>query len=350
MEPSFYWRTYRAILASAAAHPFDVLHVQNKHSLPGAFAAAKRLGFPLAYTIRDLSILCSTGQCLMAFPPVHPQCGRTRFWWQTCRPLFMHSYVAPQPAARLRATLGLLRYHTYMQLYRACLARVDGVIGVSAGILQVYQSAHLRTGRQATVVYNLPPQPTAVDEGELDRLRHKYGLANRRLVLYAGKLSLGKGTQVLADAAGAVAAQVSDVLFLFVGDGPLHTTGAHSRVLGRVPHAELLSLYHLADLVVIPSVWPEPMSRVGLEAMAVGKPLVGTSVGGTPEQIEDGISGLLVPRRDPVALAAAILRILTDDDLRRHMGEAALRLLATKFSRPASIAKLVAFYSTLAHV
>lgn len=346
-DPAFYRRTQRALLAEAARKPFDLLHVQNKHSLPGAQAAARRLGIPVAYTLRDLSILCPAGQCLMAYDPAHPECGRFGFWWRVCRPLFMarHASVAP-----IRLTAGLLREQAFVRYYRRLLARVDGVIGVSRAILGIHRNAGLQTGRRSTVISNPAPAPDPPAEPCCERraaLRARYGIQPGPVVLYAGKFSPGKGTQVLADAAGLVARPRPDAQVLFAGEGTLQLPAAGARVLGRVAHDDLLSLYPLADVVVIPSVVPESMSRVGLEAMAAGRPLVGTRIGGTPEQIDDGTSGLLVPRSDAPALAAAILRLLNDDGLRRSMGEAGRRLAATRFSADAIVAELVEFYRAL---
>ena len=87
-----------------------------------------------------------------------------------------------------------------------------------------------------------------------------------------------------------------------------------------LPQAELFALYRAADVVVVPSVWPEPLSRVLLEAMRIGRPVVATAVGGTPEAVEDGVTGLLVPRQDPEALAKAVIELLLDPERRERMG------------------------------
>lgn len=345
LTPGFHRRTRRALLDEAARTPFDVLHAQNKHSLPGAFAAARALGIPVVYTLRDLAILCPTGQCQMAWDPAPAACGRFDFWWRTCRPRFM-ARRARGPT--WRTTAGLLREQAFVRYYRRLLGRVDGVVGVSRAILDIHRRAGLRLGRRSAVIANLPYAPgdavAAPTPDQRAALRSRYAIGPGPVVLYAGKLSPGKGSQVLADAAGLIAASRPDAQILFAGEGEIELPPASARVLGRLAHDELLALYHLADVVVVPSVVPESLSRVGLEAMAAGRPLVGTRIGGTPEQIDDGVSGLLVPRGDARALAAASLRLLGDASLRARMGEAAKRLVATRFGAEASLAKLVAFY------
>jgi glycosyltransferase involved in cell wall biosynthesis len=119
------------------------------------------------------------------------------------------------------------------------------------------------------------------------------------------------------------------------------------RNLGSLHHDHLQALYHLADIVVIPSIVVESLSRVGLEAMAAGKPLIGTNVGGTPEQIEDGVTGLLVPRKEPAILAEAIIKLLSDETLRKNMGIAAQKKITTTFSYEANLQKMEDFYGRL---
>jgi glycosyltransferase involved in cell wall biosynthesis len=81
--------------------------------------------------------------------------------------------------------------------------------------------------------------------------------------------------------------------------------------------------------------------------MAAGKPLIGTNVGGTPEQIEDGVTGLLVPRKEPAILAEAIIKLLSDETLRKNMGIAAQKKITTTFSYEANLQKMEDFYGRL---
>ena len=100
------------------------------------------------------------------------------------------------------------------------------------------------------------------------------------------------------------------------------TTGdlARSRSIG----ADAWCLRH-GRRVCCPSRWPEPLGTVNVEAMAAGKPVVASRVGGIPEVVEDGITGFLVPPVDRKALTSALSRLLNDEDLRRRMGGAARR-------------------------
>jgi glycogen(starch) synthase len=141
-------------------------------------------------------------------------------------------------------------------------------------------------------------------------------------VLFAGRLSPEKGVLELVEAA--------DGLNLVVaGDGPLRTRvpGAH----GFVPHDDLQRLYARAAVVVCPS-RREGFGVACLEAMAHGRPVVATSVGGLLDLVVDGETGIVVPPRDPAALRSALERLLADPDLRRRLGTAGRDRARTLFS------------------
>jgi glycosyltransferase involved in cell wall biosynthesis len=103
----------------------------------------------------------------------------------------------------------------------------------------------------------------------------------------------------------------------------------HVILLGFRP--DVLSLHKVFDVFVMSSV-TEGLGTSLLDAMACGKPVVATEAGGIPEVVEDGLTGLLVPVRDPEAMAAAIIRLLHDAGLRRQMGEAAILSVRERFS------------------
>ena len=342
-NPLFYLRSARQIERIARRERLDILHAQNKYSLPGAWLAARRLGIPVVYTVRDATMICPLGQCLIKYEPVHPECGHWGHWWRDCRPTYIDNYLSgKRKSLRVNATLLWLWLDT--RLRRWFFRRADGVIGVSEGILKVYDQAGLLTGQPARAIYNLPPSDAPLPDDEIAELRRQMDLGGHKIVFYAGRFSLGKGTHDLVKAADVVVQTVPEALFLFAGQGNLALSGPHTRSLGRLAHDEVWRLYHLADLVIVPSRQPEPLSRVALEAMASGTPLVGTRVGGTPELIEDSVNGRLVERGSPAQLAKAITSLLLDDDLRARMGQASRELVHTRFAPEASLERLVDFY------
>lgn len=321
---------------------FDVLHAENKYMIPGAWLAGKLLRRPVVATIRDTLMICPFGRCLMVYDQVPATCGRQEMW-QLCRDEHIAVYIRPQNrlhSLKARLTTAYLRWDTYLR--RWFLSRLDGVIAVSDGILEVYRQARVALGRQATVVYNIPPEPATVGV----KPKTSFGLPPGPLVLYVGKFSPGKGTADLVAAAKLVIERIPNAQFAFAGGSELDGVEriANIHVLGRLPHEEIEALYQIADVVVSPSVWPEPLTRVLLEAMAVGRAVIGTKVGGTPELIKDGVNGLLVPRRSPPELAEAIVRLLEADQTRQKMGENGRQRLREKFNPDRSIERLLSFY------
>ncbi len=125
------------------------------------------------------------------------------------------------------------------------------------------------------------------------------------------------------------------------------TGGANVRWLGPVPNREVQALYLVADVVVVPSVIPDALSRVLLEAMAAGAAVVATRVGGTPELIVDRKTGLLVERSDPAGLAHAIATLLRDPALRAELGGAARRHLDELAGRQAGLERTLAAYARI---
>jgi len=132
-------------------------------------------------------------------------------------------------------------------------------------------------------------------------------------VLYVGRLSPEKNIDVIAEATAGLPRIVA-------GDGPLRDLLPDT--IGFVGPEEVSNLYRRAAVVVVAS-QAEGLPNVVLEAMAHGKTVVATPVGGIPTVIEDGKTGLLVPPRDAVALRSAIEKALFDRELRRKLGQAA---------------------------
>ena len=103
------------------------------------------------------------------------------------------------------------------------------------------------------------------------------------------------------------------------------------------------------DLAVLPS-YREALGLSVLEAMALSRPVVASNVGGIPEMIEDGVTGLLVPPADPMALAAAITRLLVDHQLADMLGRAGHDLVHDRFCVERMVADIEAIYAAAAEV
>ena len=162
---------------------------------------------------------------------------------------------------------------------------------------------------------------------DLDALRKDFAEPDERLVLLVGRLVYEKGFQLALDALPGVIERLGKVRFLVAGSGPhepelkkqaerLEIDG-HGTFLGWIGDDVLHSLYRIADLTVVPSLY-EPFGLVALEAMASGCPCIVADTGGLREVVPHDV-GLRFRARDPKALGEMVERVLTDDGLRDRL-------------------------------
>ena len=167
---------------------------------------------------------------------------------------------------------------------------------------------------------DLQPQPQA----ELRRLRGEFAAPEEKLVLLIGRLVYEKGFQLALEAMPEVIERAPGTRFLVAGSGTHEAElRGQARELGLLDHGTFLgwigddvlhSLYRIADVCVVPSIY-EPFGLVALEAMASGCPCIVADTGGLREVVPDDAAGLRFRARDPEALAAVAVRVLTDPDL-----------------------------------
>jgi len=343
--PWFHLSLCRALVDEARRHGADVIHAQDKHALVGSYLAARRLGRPVFLTLRDVGLICPITTCLLSNEFVPDDCSALKLQ-RECAAFYLDHYIGQGALRRARVRLNLALLYADAQLKNLVLRRLDGLISVSAGLLEIYlRSGHGRRER-AYVVYTLSSAAPPAEEAEVRAVRARLGLDGRKAVVYVGKLSLGKGGPVFLQAAERVAQTRPDTVFLIAGaDRSGQSPAADVRWLGRIEHEAMPALYRAADLVVLPSVGPEALSRVPLEAAAAGRPTVGARAGGIPEEILDGETGIVVERGDPEELAKAMLRLLEDEGLRTRLGEGARRFVGQRFGADAVVESLLAAYA-----
>ena len=187
-------------------------------------------------------------------------------------------------------------------------------------------------------------------------LRRELGLPpSAPLVVVFSRLNRMKGVEYFLDAAALLAARFPEVRFLIVGDGAGRSElEAHAGRLGLAERVtftgfrtDVPDLLPEAAISVLPSL-SEGLSNSLLESMASGVPVVAARVGGNPEIVEHDISGLLVPARDPAALAGAIGSLLQDPQLAARLGEAGRRrVTGISFSMERSLSEVEGLYERL---
>jgi glycosyltransferase involved in cell wall biosynthesis len=185
------------------------------------------------------------------------------------------------------------------------------------------ERAHMLGAREVRIVPSGVSSPDTVGPSE-----------NPPHVLFVGRLSIEKGILEFLQA-------TEGMPRVIVGDGPLRDRVPEA--VGFVPPAGLGPYYERAAVVVCPS-RREGYGVVAREAMAHGRPVVASAVGGLVDAVEDGVTGLLVPPRDVAALRAGIERLLGDVDLRDRLGRAARSTARERFSWSAATEATIRSY------
>jgi len=178
-----------------------------------------------------------------------------------------------------------------------------------------------------------------------EELKRKYDLENRRVILSAGRLVKRKGAlEFIRYSMPDIIENVPDVIFLLVGEPPreslTHKENITSlikketkklgfekyvRMMGKIDQKSLVEYYNLCDLFVLPVIPVQGDSEgfgiVCIEAGSAAKAVVGTDIGGIPDSVEDGRSGILVPPNNHKMLTREIIRLLEDSQMRNAYGE-----------------------------
>ena len=167
-----------------------------------------------------------------------------------------------------------------------------------------------------------------VDAARSDALRQRLDLVGKRVVLIAGRLSREKGMRQILLALDQLREALPEVRLLVLTardiESQIPAEFAHLRpyirIGGWLSGPDLRAAYQLADVITVPSIYLDPFPTVNLEAMALGKPVVATCFGGSPELVLDGETGFIVNPFDTAAFADRLSRLLRDEGLRRELG------------------------------
>ena len=244
---------------------------------------------------------------------------------------------------------------------RAALGRAVDALDQVVTVSRAIREATERLGRPRREVLVVPNgADTAVFfPRKRDEARARLGLpAGERIVTYVGKLVPRKGVDALVEAMALLAARPGGApLLVAAGIGEMRgdleararALGVAERVrfVGKVGHEDVAWWMAAGDVFVLPSL-SEGLPTVVCEAMAVGRPVVATAVDGTPEIVEEGETGYLVPPGTPEALAVALARVLDDEALAARLGARALERALEDYTWAANARRMAAIYADLA--
>lgn len=293
----------------------DIVHCHNIYGglTTSILDVCRRMRVPCVLTLHDYKLTCPS-YLMLHGGKICQRCAGGRFWQCTATACHKHNL-----AASLVSTFEAY-YNEWFRKYR----RVDYLIAPSHFMVEKMLAHGLPAGKLLCIPNGIDPSqyvPSYEDGGYM---------------LFLGRLSREKGVRTLIDAIAGTAVRIK-----IVGDGPEReqlASTVRERNLKNVSlegyrfGMELTELVRGAMCIVVPSEWCENASMTVLEAMAYGKPIIASRVGGIPEQIEDGVTGILVAPRNSVELRAAILTLAEDRDGRIAMGRKARARLETCFS------------------
>jgi len=230
------------------------------------------------------------------------------------------------------------------RLVERLVCRLADRVVVNAEVIKRRLIAEGYDGRRLTVIPNGTVEVPPASPRRRAALRAEFGLPPHAPVVgLVARLEPVKGVEYFLEAAARVAALRPDVRFLIVGGN--RVSEVYSEQLKRLTvrlglqhlvrftgfRADVSDLYSLFSVSVLSSL-SEGLSNTLLESMAAGLPVVATAVGGTPEAVQDGVTGILVPPRDSAALARAIDRLLNHRGLAEAMGRAGRSRVDAHFS------------------
>ncbi len=221
---------------------------------------------------------------------------------------------------------------------RWCFDRASAITACSGDLLSRARALGAREEKTQLIPYGADLKEFHADPADARRIRARLGLnGDELMVLGVGRLVYKKGFEFLLQAFAQVLPRAPHARLVIVGEGDCRDEweqraadlGVASRVTftGAVLREEIPAYYAAADIVAVPSVRDEAgnvdgLPNVALEAMAAGKPLIASRIGGLPQVVRPGLNGLLVQEKNPRELAEAILTLAADANLRQRFGAA----------------------------
>ena len=326
---------------------FDVLHAQHVMTTVAGIDAAKDAGVAAIATVRDYWPVCYWSDLL------HTKEGLALC--PECTAANMRACIQPRAGAMWPLALPMIPYmRANLASKRSGLARADAVIAVSHRIAE-----DLRARAPELAKTRVEVIPNAIDVAALrataeqgaGRTENEGTGSDGAYALYLGKLAPNKGTRYLIDV---IRRADLDWPLVIAGDGPdraaleaeARASGKQVTFLGWLDKDEATRWLARAGMLIFPSRGPESLSRVLIEASALGIPIAAMDTGGTRDIVEPGVTGLLSD--SPEGLAKDVRLLRHDEMLRRSLADAARRKVERQFEAGAVVSRIEALYREVA--
>ena len=323
------WDTHRELRALLAAERPDVAHFTNTFPLvsPAAYDACRSADVPVVQSLHNYRLLCPAATFLRD-GRVCEECTQ-----HSLRRAVRHGCYRGSRAAST-VVAGMLALH---RRRRTGSERVDAYVALTGFARARFVAGGLPPDRIAVVPNFVHPDPGERSEAG--------GYA-----LFVGRLAAEKGLHVLLDAWRRLGVRVQ---LRIAGDGPLRPAVeaevrrdlARVELLGSLPRGDLLKVVQGARCLVVPSLWYEGFPMAIAEAFACGVPVIASRLGGLPEIVAEGRTGLHFASGDPADLARTLENAWADPDALAEMGHAARREYEAHYTAAHHAARLEEVYA-----
>jgi glycosyltransferase involved in cell wall biosynthesis len=320
-------------------HAIDLVHAQHELTGPPAARAARAAGIPSVCTVRDYWPLCYWSD-LVRDPAVGNVCPG-------CSPGNMTRCLPPRAGASWLLAAPFIPYmRANLRGKQDDLASADAIVAVSHAV-----AGYLRQRSPALAASRIEVIPNGVD---VARVRDFVASQPRPMAgdyaLFVGKLAPNKGAGALVDLVQRARLMMPLVI---IGDGPARASlqeaakrsSSDIRMLNWLDRDDVFRWLGHAAMLIFPSSWPEPLSRVLLEASALSRPIAAMNTGGTADVVVDEETGLLSASLEE--LAGDVSRLASDPALRRRLGEAAGARAQQLFDVPLVVSRMERLYADL---
>ncbi len=323
----------------------DIVHVQELLILPASIKAAKKLKLSVMATIRDDRFICNLAICKRK-GDIFLKCSNRKYLnclKKTSKEIFniefpayiLLPFLKPRPKRLLN-----------------CLGECNKIISVSNYIKEILIKVGVNR-KKVQAVYNLMPD-WKINKEDVRKLKKKYG-KEKFIIFSSGRLVDYKGFHILVSAMPEIIKNKKNIILLIAGDGPLknelirlinkHDLNNNVKLIGKIDYDKIKNYYAMCDIVVAPSIWQEPISRIIWESFILKKPLITTNTGGTKEYVKNLSTGILVNDFKPSTFAKEILKLEKNNKLRLKLGKKGFNLL--KNHNNIQINKYIAIYKKI---
>jgi glycosyltransferase involved in cell wall biosynthesis len=323
-------------------YKIELIHAQNILTVPPSIIAAKKTKIPVIAHIRDYWPICFRRTFIRPNGSICDRCNSKNLIKCIRLEGLVSSFSMPVSLPYILANMGIKQLSLHQADHIIAISEAVRTLLLTRQPFDVLKHVSRLSQQKISVIPNIMPIPSKrLTQHELFAMRRNYKLdENDMLVLYAGQLTYGKGVLILIKALKPLLQKNHSIKLIILGKGPLANHlekiksrfGDQLRYYGFLPYRKVLKFYQMADIVVVPSIWPEALGRVNLEAMALEKPVIATNVGGIPEIITHEKDGILVKPGDPKEIESALYRLINDSDLRLRIGLEGRKTIKTRYN------------------